>query len=190
MTLGGVPPEAALAKTSSISPGGPQYAGYPLGAVATASFIFDLLFWSLGFLRMATTSIVSHYHGSGDRRSCTETLYRALLLALLLAGLIVLARDLVAGVGFELAGGSSDVREWGQRYFGIRVLRVPLVLCTVVMNGFFLGLGCRLGERSCSAVRHFVSRGWISLLPHAAGAGRYRGDSWLRTFIPEKVPPA
>ena len=37
-----------------------------LGAVATASVIFDVLFWGTGFLRMATTSIVSHHHGAGD----------------------------------------------------------------------------------------------------------------------------
>ena len=39
-----------------------------LGAVATASVIFDVLFWSTGFLRMGTTSLVAQYHGAGDRR--------------------------------------------------------------------------------------------------------------------------
>ena len=62
-----------------------------LGAVATASVIFDVLFWGTGFLRMATTSIVSHHHGAGDDVSCAEALYRSLLTALVLAGLIVIA---------------------------------------------------------------------------------------------------
>ena len=110
-----------------------------MGAVASASVIFDVLFWSAGFLRMGTTSIVAQYFGAGDRRSCTAALYRALLLAALFAVLLLAVRGPIAHFGFQVAGGSPEVMEWGRRYFEVRVLGVPLVLTVLVLNGFFLG---------------------------------------------------
>jgi MATE family multidrug resistance protein len=96
-----------------------------LGAVATASTIFDVLFWGAGFLRMGTTALVAQYFGAGDRKACVHTLYRALLVALVLAVIIWLLRDLIAWAGFRLAGGSPEVQEWGRRYFRCGFLRCP-----------------------------------------------------------------
>lgn len=110
-----------------------------MGAVASASVIFDVLFWGAGFLRMGTTSIVSQHFGAGDRAACAAALYRALILAVLLAGGILLVRGPVADLGFDLLGGSTDVQKWGGRYFQVRALGVPLVLATYVLSGFFLG---------------------------------------------------
>ncbi len=110
-----------------------------LGAVATASVLFDFLFWGAGFLRMGTTSIVSQHHGAGDRSGSAAALFRALLLAAVLGLLILTIRGPVAEIGFTLVGGSEQVQLWGRQYFDIRVLGVPLVLATLVLNGFFLG---------------------------------------------------
>ena len=127
-----------------------------LGAVATASVIFDVLFWGTGFLRMGTTSIVAHHHGAGDDASCAEALYRSLLTALVLAALIVLARDSLAWLGFELAGGSDEVRRWGERYFQILDLGAPFVLCTLVLTGFCLGRADVLTPMSITMVTNVV----------------------------------
>jgi hypothetical protein len=87
-----------------------------LGAVATASVLFDVLFWSAGFLRMGTTSIVSHYHGAGDRGNCSAALYRSLLLAAAIGLVILLARGPLSHYGFLLVGGTQDVQFWGQDF--------------------------------------------------------------------------
>ena len=112
-----------------------------LGAVAAASMLFDLLFWSAGFLRMGTTSLVAQHFGAGDRRACAEVLYRSLLIALILGGAMLLLRQFIAEFGFSLIGGSAEVQEWGKRYFAIRSWGVPLVLVIFTLNGFFLGTG-------------------------------------------------
>ena len=110
-----------------------------LGAVATASVLFDFMFWSAGFLRMGTTSIVSQHQGAGDPSGSAAALYRSLLLAAAL-GLVALSmRGPISEVGFTLVGGSEQVQLWGRAYFDVRVLSVPLVLATMVLNGFFLG---------------------------------------------------
>ena len=111
-----------------------------MGAVATASTLFDLLFWGAGFLRMGTTSVVAQYHGAADHRACFETLYRALVLAVVLAAAVLALRSWLAPLGFALAGGSEDVQHWGMAYFAVRVLSVPMVLSMLALNGFFLGV--------------------------------------------------
>ena len=130
-----------------------------LGAVATAGVIFDMLFWGTGFLRMGTTSLVAHYFGAGDRRACLETLYRSLLIALLLALAMLLARDLIARVGFSLAGGSPQVQEWGQRYFSVRIYGMPLALATITLSGFFLGTANALAPMFLTIVANLVNIG-------------------------------
>jgi len=130
-----------------------------LGAVATASVIFDVLFWSAGFLRMGTTSLVSQYFGSGDRRGCTETLYRSLFLALLLGGAMLAAGELIAQVGFRLAGGSPEVQMWGRRYFAIRIYAAPLVLATITLNGFFLGTANAIAPMCVTMVANVINIG-------------------------------
>ena len=110
-----------------------------LGAIATASVILDFIFWGAGFLRMGTTSIVAQYHGAGDRRACAQSLYRGLLLALAIAAAILLLRQPITWIGFELAGGSEEVRYWGQQYIDVRIWSVPMNLSVLVLIGFFLG---------------------------------------------------
>ena len=128
-----------------------------LGAVATASVLFDVLFWGAGFLRMGTTSIVSHYHGAGDRGNCSAALYRSLLLAAAIGLVILLARGPLSHYGFRLVGGTQDVQFWGQRYFDIRVLGVPFVLATMALNGFFLGTAYAVGPLLITMVTNVVN---------------------------------
>ena len=128
-----------------------------LGAVATASTLFDVLVWGIGFLRMGTTSLVAQYHGAGDRRACVETLYRALILALVLACLVLALRGWFPSLGFRLAGGSDEVQLWAQAYFAVRVLSVPMVLSIFALNGFFLGVGNALAPLYVTVVAGIVN---------------------------------
>jgi multidrug resistance protein, MATE family len=110
-----------------------------LGAVSTAGLIFSVLFWSTGFLRMGTTSMVAQFYGAQDRRSCIHMLYRSLGLACILGILLVVLGHFGGPAAFSLAGGSAEVQEWGMRYFVIRLWEAPLVLALFALNGFFLG---------------------------------------------------
>ncbi|MBI2503455.1 MAG: MATE family efflux transporter [Candidatus Latescibacteria bacterium] len=130
-----------------------------LGAVATASVLFDVLYWGVGFLRMGTTSLVAQYFGAGDCRACAQTLYRSLLLSLLLGMAMVVLQVGIARLGFALAGGSPQVQEWGQRYFAVRIWAAPLVLCTFALNGFFLGTANALGPLYLTLATNLVNIG-------------------------------
>ena len=128
-----------------------------LGAVATASVVFDFLYWSVGFLRMGTTSIVTQYWGAGDLKSCSDTLFRALLIALIMAAVIIIFRSLIAGFGFQLAGGSGEVQEWGKRYFEIRVFGAPFALCNIALYGFFIGMANAVAPLGITVVAALVN---------------------------------
>ncbi|MXY81216.1 MAG: MATE family efflux transporter, partial [Gemmatimonadetes bacterium] len=110
-----------------------------MGAVSTASLIFNGIFWCLAFLRMGTTALVAQYSGAGDRRQSAGVLYRSLIVAVCLGVGIVAASGWISRIGFELAGGSPQVQHWGIRYFAIRVWEAPLALSIMTLNGFFLG---------------------------------------------------
>lgn len=128
-----------------------------LGAVATASVLFDVLYWGVGFLRMGTTSLVAQYHGAGNRRACAQTLYRSLVLAVLLGLAMVALQGPLGRVGFGLAGGSPAVQAWGQQYFAVRIWAAPLILCTFALNGFFLGTANGLGPLYITAATNVVN---------------------------------
>jgi len=130
-----------------------------MGAVASACVIFDVLFWSVGFLRMGTTSIIAHHYGAGDRRSCAAALYHSLLLAALIAALLMALREPLSWAGFQLAGGSPEVVEWGRRYFEVRILGAPLVLVVLVLNGFFLGTANALPPMCMTLTANLVNAG-------------------------------
>ena len=111
-----------------------------LGAVAAASVLFDFLFWSAGFLRMGTTSIVSQHHGAGR----PGRLRRRPLPVPAARRRPSVCWRCCCGVpspssALPSSGEARRCRPGARRYFDVRVLGVPMVLATMVLNGFFLG---------------------------------------------------
>jgi len=73
--------------------GDPHY----IGGIAIGAMIFNLLYWTFGFLRMGTTGLTAQAEGGGDGSEIGATLIRALLIAVA-AGV---AAQLVVGGGKE-----------------------------------------------------------------------------------------
>lgn len=111
-----------------------------MGAVAVGAVVFDTLFWGCAFLRMGTTALIAQHHGAGRREACSHVLMQALMIAGLLGAALFALQGPIGSIGFEVAGGSEEVRHWAQRYFAIRMFSAPLVLATHVVVGFFRGL--------------------------------------------------
>ena len=130
-----------------------------MGAVSTASLIFNAIFWCLAFLRMGTTALVAQYSGAGDRRQSAGVLYRSLIVAVLFGMGIAAAGGWIGRIGFELAGGSPQVQHWGLRYFAIRVWEAPLALSVMTLNGFFLGTANVIAPLWVTAVANLVNIG-------------------------------
>ena len=55
-----------------------------LGGVAVGGIFFNSIYWTFGFLRMATTGLVAQSHGASDQDQVMHHFGRALLTAMLI----------------------------------------------------------------------------------------------------------
>ena len=122
-----------------------------LGAVALGSWLFDLLYWSFGFLRMGTTGLISQARGRGDLESMRPLLARPLFIGLI-GGIVVITLGDIASpyiLSFMVGADSlsSADREQAQltmigvSYFRARVCGGPAVLMNYALLGWLLGMG-------------------------------------------------
>src|ERR1700728_3163799 len=91
-----------------------------LGGVAMGGIFFNSIFWTFGFLRMATTGLVAQAHGAQDEDQLLHHFGRAFLIALAIGVLILLLKGQLITVALNLLGASQVVRQNAQIYCGIR----------------------------------------------------------------------
>lgn len=112
-----------------------------LGALALGALLFNFIYWSFGFLRMATTGFTAQAAGAGDDAEVRATLGRSVLLGLALGtGLLLLQWPLVAGY-FGLMDASAAVESVGREYFFARIWGAPAALALYAFSGALIGLG-------------------------------------------------
>ncbi len=111
-----------------------------VGAVALGTTIFNVLYMSLGFLRMGTSGFTAQSFGAKDDKALKLGLQRSLLTALMLAlGLIVLQYP-IQWIAFKLLDGSTQVTNLARQYFYIRIYAAPATLALYSFYGWFLGM--------------------------------------------------
>lgn len=112
-----------------------------LGALALGALLFNFVYWSFGFLRMATTGFVAQAAGAGDEAEVRAALARPLLLGAGLGVAIWLLQwPLVAGY-FAVMEASPAVAGTGADYFAARVWGAPAALALYALCGALVGLG-------------------------------------------------
>ncbi len=80
-----------------------------IGAIAVGAMAFSFVYWGFGFLRMGTTGLVSQAHGAADREGAKVITYRALLLALVLALILLVLQPLIFAGALNLISASAAV---------------------------------------------------------------------------------
>lgn len=110
-----------------------------LAGVALASVIFDLLYWSFGFLRMGTTGVTAQALGRGDAAEVHLTLYRGVAFGVAAGLALWLLRSPLEDLGFFLLSGEAGVEAAGRDYFGARIWAAPATLVNFAFLGWFLG---------------------------------------------------
>ena len=112
-----------------------------LGALALGALLFNFVYWSFGFLRMATTGFVAQAAGAGDAAEVRAALVRPLLMGMAL-GVAVWALQWPLGrVYFAVMDASAAVAGTGTEYFGARVWGAPAALALYALCGALVGLG-------------------------------------------------
>ncbi|MDF1760342.1 MAG: MATE family efflux transporter [Coxiellaceae bacterium] len=113
---------------------------YYLAAVGIGAMIFDLLYWSFGFLRMGTTGLASQAFGQADTVQMALVLARHVIVACVIGLLLVILQVPIAKVAFHLIDASAKITHYGLQYFHYRIWAAPAVLVNFVFMGWFIGI--------------------------------------------------
>lgn len=110
-----------------------------LAGVSLATVIFNYIYWSFGFLRMATTGTTAQAVGRGQDDQVWLIGVRNGCIALALGiGILVLQWPL-RELGFWLLGAEAGVELAGRAFFDGRIWGAPATLINFVVIGWFLG---------------------------------------------------
>jgi MATE family multidrug resistance protein len=110
-----------------------------LGAVAIGAALLSFLYWGFSFLRMGTTGLVARAEGAGDSYSSILILARSALLALGLAGAVLLCHQPLLQLGLWLMSPEAALQALAASYASIRIYSAPAVLVTYTIVGWFIG---------------------------------------------------
>ena len=110
-----------------------------LGGVAVAGIFFNAIYWTFGFLRMATTGLVAQSHGAGDQDQLTHHFGRALLTAVLIGILILVLQKPLISIALAMLGATGEVHRNALVYCSIRIWSAPAALANYTILGYLLG---------------------------------------------------
>ena len=110
-----------------------------LAGVALATVLFNYIYWTFGFLRMATTGMTAQATGRGDDETVRLIALRHGLLALAIAGAILLLQYPLKAIGFSLLSATPAVEAAGSAYYDALIWGAPATLLNFVLIGWLLG---------------------------------------------------
>ncbi len=111
-----------------------------IGAVALGAVTFSSLFWAFGFLRMGTTGLAAQAWGRKDGGALKKLFLNSAMLAVVFAGLVLLAGPLIAWSANAFLGAQGQVSDLLGQYIDVRLWSAPAVLFNYLLIGFFIGL--------------------------------------------------
>ena len=111
-----------------------------LAAISIATSVITMVFWSFGFLRMGTVSLVAQSLGRKDWNEIILVFVRNLILALFFGLSIVLLKGLILFLVEYYFKTSQETQFLINKYVTIRILSAPAELIIYVLTGLYLGL--------------------------------------------------
>ena len=111
-----------------------------MASVAVGATIFSSVFWIFGFLRMGTTGFVSQALGADDQQEISESLLRALLIALAFSFLIIALQYPIIRAALFLMNSGETLQPIISEYFYIRIYSAPATFINYCILGCLIGL--------------------------------------------------
>ena len=111
-----------------------------IGALGIGSAIFNMIYWTCGFLRMGTSGITAQAYGARNLRECGNILLRALTVACCIAILLLIFRRPVGTFALGMMQGSQSAQRLAAEYFYARIWAAPASLSLFAIHGWFIGM--------------------------------------------------
>lgn len=111
-----------------------------IGAIAVGSMIFNVIYWTFGFLRMGTSGMTSQALGARNLGEVTRLLLRSLAVSLALACLLLALQVPVAQCALAVMKPPAAVAPLVSTYFYICVWGAPATFCMYSLTGWFIGM--------------------------------------------------
>ena len=111
-----------------------------IGAVALGASIFSLVFWTFGFLRMATSGIVAQALGANDQPTITLTLCRSLLIAAVLGVTVIVLQKPLLSLCLSFLDTNEKLIDFTTQYYNTRIWAAPATLANYVVLGTLIGM--------------------------------------------------
>ena len=121
-----------------------------LAAVAIGANVIGLLYWSFGFLRMGTTSLVAQglgrfaaantQTGVGQPQQIDGIIFRAIVIAVALGFAITVITPPLADWIVTIMNAGAQVDTLAAEYIRIRLISAPAALVTYVISGWLVGV--------------------------------------------------
>lgn len=111
-----------------------------LSAIAVGSVMLNVVFWIFGFLRGGTTGLTANALGASNMGEISKVLYRALLIAWVAGGLLILFQSFIFKALWWIAGSGPDIEAPVKDYFTIRIWGSPALLSIIAISGWFVGM--------------------------------------------------
>ena len=111
-----------------------------LAAISIATSVITMVFWSFGFLRMSTVSLVSQELGKKDYDEIILVYVRNLILALFIGLTLIIFKEHILFLVEYFFKTSQETRLLINKYISIRIISAPAELTLYVITGLYLGL--------------------------------------------------
>lgn len=110
-----------------------------LAAVAIGAALVTFVFWSFGFLRMGTTSLVAQAVGANNDDAVRQILVHSVKLAVILSLLLWLVQGWLLPIAIGWMAEPSPARQLALSYCHLRMIAAPATLLNYVVMGWFIG---------------------------------------------------
>ena len=111
-----------------------------LAAISIATSVITMVFWSFGFLRMGTLSLVSQSLGKRDYNEIILTIIRNLIIASAIGLVIIILKSPILFLIEFFFQTSEETQLLINEYISIRVFSAPAELIIYVLAGLYFGL--------------------------------------------------
>jgi len=111
-----------------------------IGAIAVGGMIFNVIYWTFGFLRMGTSGMTSQALGRKDMEEAARMLARSLGISLVIAMALIAMQRPIVRLALLLMSPTEETAALAATYFNICIWGAPAMLGMFSISGWFIGM--------------------------------------------------